>query len=62
MNDARQKEIQQAQKLIGEAKEILEVAATQERDDFDKMPEDLQNDDAGDRVEDGVNGALNEVI
>jgi hypothetical protein len=54
MNDARQKDIQRAQKLIGEAKEILEVAATQERDDFDKMPEDLQNDDAGDRVEDAV--------
>ena len=54
MNDARQKEIQRAQMLIGEAKGILEVAATQERDDFDQMPEDLQNDDAGERAEEAV--------
>jgi hypothetical protein len=38
MNDTRRKEIQRAQTLIGEAKGILEVAATQEREDFDKMP------------------------
>jgi DNA-binding transcriptional LysR family regulator len=56
MNDARQKEIQRAQMLIIEAKDILEVAATQERDDFDNMPEDLQNDDAGERAEEVVEG------
>ena len=54
MNDARRKEIQRAQMLIGEAKGILEVAATQERDDYDQMPEDLQNDDAGERAEEAV--------
>jgi hypothetical protein len=54
MNDARQKEIQRAQMLIVAAKDILEVAATQERDDFDNMPEDLQNDDAGERAEEVV--------
>jgi hypothetical protein len=54
MNDARRKEIQRAQSLIGEAKGILEAAATQERDDYDNMPQDLQNDDAGERVEDAV--------
>ena len=54
MNDARRKEIQRAQMLIGEAKGILEVAATQERDDYDQMPRDLQNDDAGERAEDVV--------
>jgi hypothetical protein len=54
MNDARRKEIQRAQMLVGEAKGILEVAATQERDDFDKMPQDLQNDDAGERAEEAV--------
>jgi hypothetical protein len=42
MNDARLKENQRAQMLIGEAKGILEVAANQERDDFDQMPQDLQ--------------------
>jgi hypothetical protein len=54
MNDTRQKEIQRAQTLIGEAKRILEVAATQEREDFDKMPRDVKNDDAGQRVEDAI--------
>jgi hypothetical protein len=54
MNDARRKEIQRAQMLMGEAKAILEVAADQERDDFDKMPQDLQNDDAGERAEEAV--------
>jgi hypothetical protein len=53
MNDARQKEIQRAQKLIGEAKGILEVAADEERDDFDKMPQ-VQNDDARERAEEAV--------
>jgi hypothetical protein len=54
MNEARQKEIQRAQMLIVEAKDILEVAATQEQDDFDNMPEDLQNDDAGERAEEVI--------
>jgi hypothetical protein len=54
MNDTRRKEIQRAQMLIGEAKGILEVAATQEREEFDNMPQDAQNDDAGERAEDAV--------
>ena len=54
MNDARLKEIQRAQMLVGEAKAILELAATQEQDDFDNMPQDLQNDDAGERAEEAV--------
>jgi hypothetical protein len=54
MNDTRRKEIERAQMLIGEAKGILEVEATQERDDFDKMPRDVQNDDAGERAEEAV--------
>jgi hypothetical protein len=40
MNDARRKEIQRALTLVGEAKDILEVALTQEQGDFDNMPED----------------------
>ena len=54
MNDARGKEIQRALTLIGEAKGILELATTQEQDDFDNMPEDLQNDDEGERAQDTV--------
>jgi hypothetical protein len=37
MNDARRKEIQRALTLIGEAKNILEMAATQEQDDLDNI-------------------------
>ena len=37
MNDARCKQIQRALTLIGEAKAILEVALTQEQDDYDNM-------------------------
>ena len=52
MNDARRKVIQRARTLIEEAKDILEVAVTQEQDDFDNMPEDLQSDEIGHRAED----------
>jgi hypothetical protein len=54
MNDARRKEIQRALTLIAEAKGILEVALTQEQDDYDNMPEDLRNDDEGERAEETV--------
>ena len=54
MNDARRKEIQRALTLIGEAKNILVVATTQEQDEYDNMPEDLRNDDLGERAEEVV--------
>ena len=54
MNDARRKEIQRALTLIGDAKNILVVATTQEQDDYDNMPEDLRNDDLGERAEEVV--------
>ena len=54
MNDARRKEIQRAQTLIGEAKGILERATTQEQDDLDNMPEDLQGDEEGQSTEDVI--------
>ena len=54
MNDARRKEIQRALTLIGEAKGILELALSQEQDDLDNMPEDLRNDDEGERAEETV--------
>ena len=54
MNDARRKEIQRALTLIGEAKGILELALSQEQDDLDNMPEDLQGDEEGERAEDMV--------
>jgi hypothetical protein len=54
MNDARRKEIQRALTLIGEAKGILELALSQEQDDLDNMPEDLQGDEEGQIAEDVV--------
>ena len=55
MNDARRKEIQRALTLIGEAKGIiLELALSQEQDDLDNMPEDLQGDEAGQIAEEAV--------
>ena len=54
MNDARRKEIQRALALIEQAKGILEVALAQEQEDFDNMPEDLRNDETGQRAEDAI--------
>jgi hypothetical protein len=54
MNDARPDEIRRALRLIGEAKTILEMVLTQEQDDFDNMPEDLRNDETGQRAEDTI--------
>ena len=54
MNDVRRKEIRRALGLMGEAKDILEVALTQEQDEFDNMPEDAQDDEDGQRAEDAL--------
>ena len=54
MNDARRKEIQRALTLIGEAKGIVELALSQEQDDLDNMPENLQGDEEGQIAEDTV--------
>ena len=54
MNDARRKEIRRALALIEEAKGILEVAQTQEQDDFDKMSDDAQDGEEGLRAEEAV--------
>jgi hypothetical protein len=54
MNDARRTEIQRALTLIEQAKGIFEVALAQEQEDFDNMPEDLRNDETGQRAEDAI--------
>ena len=54
MNDTRRQEIQRALTLIGEAKGILELALSQEQEDLDNMPEDLQGDEAGQIAEEVV--------
>ena len=57
MNDARRKEIERSLTLIGEAKGILELALSQEQDDLDNMPEDVQGDEEGQRAEDVVDAS-----
>jgi len=54
MNDARRTEIQRALTLIEQAKGILEAALAEEQNDFDNMPEDLRDDEEGQRAEDVV--------
>ena len=54
MNDTRRQEIQRALTLIGGAKGTLEPALSQEQEDLDNMPEDLQGDEAGQIAEDVV--------
>ena len=54
MNDVRRKEIQRALTLIGEANGILELALSQEQDELDNMPENLQGDEEGQIAEDMV--------
>jgi hypothetical protein len=54
MDETRRKEIQRVLTLIGEAKGIIDVALTKEQDDLDNMPEDLRNDQTGQRAEDGI--------
>ena len=54
MNDGRRKEIQRALTLIEQAKCIFEMALTREQEDFDNLPEDLQDEEAGQRAEDAI--------
>jgi hypothetical protein len=54
MNEARRKEIQRALTLIEQAKSIFEMVLAQEQEDFDNMPEDLQDDETGQRAEDAI--------
>ena len=44
MNDVRREEIRRVVTLIKEAKGILERVLDQEQDDFDNMPEEVQNE------------------
>ena len=54
MDETRRKEVQRALTLIEEAKGIVDVALTKEQDDLDNMPEDLRNDETGQRAEDTI--------
>lgn len=61
MNKARRAEIEKAQELISQAKDILENAALEERDSYDNMPESFQNGERGERADMAAN-ALEEAV
>jgi len=62
MNDARRKEIHRAVGLIEEAKGILKTALAGEQNDFENMPEDLQDDVMGQTAEDAADALDRAVI
>jgi DNA repair ATPase RecN len=51
MNNERRKQIEEAQNLLDNAREILDLAANEEQDSFDNLPEGLQASERGERME-----------
>jgi hypothetical protein len=51
MNNERRKQIEEAQSLLDNAREILDIAANEEQDSFDNLPEGLQVSERGERME-----------
>jgi DNA repair ATPase RecN len=51
MNNERRKQIEEAQSLLDNAREILDLAANEEQDSFDNLPEGLQASERGERME-----------
>jgi hypothetical protein len=51
MNDARRKEITEAISTIENARAILEVAAAEEREEFDNLPSKAQESDKGTAID-----------
>lgn len=60
MNAKRRKEIDRAAELIEQAQQILAVAAEEEQDYFDNMPEAFQDGEKGERANEAAE-ALEEV-
>lgn len=51
MNKTRRKEIARALAMLGDAREILDSIASEERDAFEAMPESLQSSERGQSME-----------
>ena len=51
MNKQDRKNIQRALPLLEEAKNIIDELASEERDKFDNMPENLQDSEAGQKFD-----------
>lgn len=55
MNKQRRKVIQDAADLIAQAQELLNIAAEEEREFYDNMPESLQGSERGQRADEVAN-------
>lgn len=51
MNEARRKEIEQAISQIEEARTILETVSSEEREEFDELPEKAQESEKGLKID-----------
>ena len=51
MNNERRKQIEEAQGLLDNAREILDIAANEEQDSFDNLPEGLNVSERGERMD-----------
>lgn len=60
MNAERRKELERARVLIAEARDIIDNAASEEREYFDNMPENMQGGDKGTKADEAAS-ALEEV-
>lgn len=61
MNKERRKQIAEAQKLIGQAKDLIEEICSDEQEYYDNMPESLQNGEKGERAYNATSN-LQEVV
>ena len=60
MNKERRKELEKARVLIAQARDIIDTAATEEREYFDNMPESMQAGEKGTKADETAD-ALEEV-
>lgn len=58
MNNDRRKELERARVLIAEARDIIDAAATEERDYFDNMPESIQAGERGTKADESADELL----
>ena len=61
MNKQRRKEIEKAQDIILEAKDMLESAMEEEQDAYDNLPESIQDGERGEEMQSYID-ILQEVV
>ena len=54
LNKEKRRRLREAQRLLASATRIVEQVRDEEQDDFDNMPESLQESDNGQRMEEAI--------